>query len=285
MLQRLIGEDVEMVTALDADPATIFADPGQIEQVLMNLAVNARDAMPGGGRLTVATANVEISGGKAGDSASGAYVRLSVRDTGHGMDRKTQARIFEPFFTTKEVGKGTGLGLSTVYGIVQQSGGFLDLESEVGSGATFLVYLPHAREDLSESAPPDREVRSSRGGGETILLVEDDAALRALATRLLERFGYRTLVAPNGQEALRTSRAHEGAIDLLLTDVVMPGMSGRDLADRLTGERTRMRVLFVSGYTDDTILHHGVLQTGIQLLPKPYTPDVLAQKLREVLEA
>jgi PAS domain S-box-containing protein len=284
MLQRLLGEDVELVTHYDADTGRVKADPGGLEQVIMNLAVNARDAMPKGGIVTIATHNVELDDEHAAAHAgigAGRYVIVAVSDTGIGMDAAVQARIFEPFYTTKEVGKGTGLGLSTVFGIVQQSGGSVRVHSEIGKGAVFEVYLPRVDTALEmHSKPRSATVR----GKETILLVEDEAALRTVLRSILARSGYRVLEAKNGAEALRLCDGHPEAIDLLLTDVVMPQMSGPELAHALADTRTRMKVLYMSGYTDDNVVRHGVLEASVGFLQKPITPETLTRKVRAVLD-
>jgi two-component system cell cycle sensor histidine kinase/response regulator CckA len=287
MLARLIGEQVELATTLAPDAGAVKVDPGQLEQVIVNLAVNARDAMPDGGRLLIESRNVEIhASGHEADALipPGAYVLLVVSDNGVGMDAATQARIFEPFFTTKEPGKGTGLGLATVYGIVKQSGGHIAVYSELGKGTSFKIYLPR----MSEAATTPRRLADSpdsAGGSETILLVEDEIKLRALVCRILEPKGYRVLAAADGDAALGIVVSHAGPIDLLLTDVVMPGMSGRVLADRALKLRPDMRVLFMSGYTDDAIVHHGVLESGMQFIEKPFAGKGLAKKVRQVLDA
>jgi nitrogen-specific signal transduction histidine kinase/CheY-like chemotaxis protein len=287
MLRRLIGEDVALRTELRPNLSAIRADPGQLEQILMNLAVNARDAMPRGGELTFTTENVEIHKTYAGVGGarvrSGGYVRLTVKDTGEGMDEETMSRIFEPFFTTKEQGRGTGLGLSTVYGIVKQSGGYIWVESEVGKGTSFMVYFPEvdaAPEQLRAEGPG-----SIGGGTETILVAEDDAHLLKLATSILKRGGYEVLTAGNGAEAVRIVETEPRTIHLLLTDVVMPGMSGRVLADRVRALRPAIRVLYTSGYTDDPIAHHGALDAGMHLLEKPYTQSALLGAVRRVLDS
>jgi two-component system, cell cycle sensor histidine kinase and response regulator CckA len=286
MLRRLIGEDVELRTALAPDLGSIKADPGQVEQVVMNLCVNARDAMPRGGHLTVETKEVvlgEDSGSRLVAVTPGPHVMLSVCDTGTGMDEETLERIFEPFFTTKEAGKGTGLGLSTVYGIVKQSGGYIEVESEVGRGTIFRVYFPRAGEGAREyrrGAEPEEVLR----GGETVLLTEDEETVRRLAREVLEIYGYRVLEAANGGAAFLICERHEGPIHLLVTDVVMPEMSGRELADRLARLRPDMKVLYMSGYTDGAIVSQGVLEEGADFIHKPFAPDALARKVREVLD-
>lgn len=287
MLQPLIGEDVDLFTKLMPDLGKVKADPGQIEQVLMNLTVNARDAMPKGGRLTIETANVYLDEGYVRHHASvlpGWYVMLAVSDDGCGMDGETQERIFEPFFTTKEVGKGTGLGLSTVYGIVKQSGGNIWVYSEVGQGTTFKVYLPcvdRCTEEFELSTDESKVLI----GTETVLLVEDEEMVRDMAKEILQESGYQVLEAKHGHEALLIAEQHHGPIHLMLSDVVMPQMSGRELAEQLTPLRREMKVLYMSGYTDDAIVHHGVLDEGMAFIGKPFTPNALAHKLREVLNA
>ncbi len=287
MLQRLIGEDIALRTALSPALGCVKADPGQIEQVIMNLAVNARDAMPQGGRLTIETAYADLDESYAKERFAvqpGPYVMLAVSDTGSGMDTETQAHIFEPFFTTKGQGKGTGLGLSTVYGIVKQSGGYIWVYSEPGRGTTFKIYLPRV-DAQAEALEPRSPLQESLQGTETILLVEDEERVRRLARTILAGHGYSVLEAPNGAEALRISEQRGGAIHLLVTDVVMPGMSGGELASQLIAKHLHMKVLFVSGYTDDAIVRHGVLQAGIPFIQKPFTPSTLARKVREVLDA
>jgi nitrogen-specific signal transduction histidine kinase/ActR/RegA family two-component response regulator len=285
MLKRLIGEDIELRTDLDTALARVKADESQIEQVVLNLTVNARDAMPRGGKLTVATSTFHMDGNfvrrypypvNVGD-----YVLLRVSDTGCGMDARTKARIFEPFFTTKEKGKGTGLGLSMVYGIVKQSNGYIDVSSEPGVGTTFDIYLPKVDQaiDTSTSAVASPSLR----GNETILLVEDDPSLRALAVHMLESCGYTVLEASSGADALEITRPQKVHIHLLLTDVVMPGMSGRVLAEQILAENPHIVVLYISGYTGQTVGAHGVLAEGSYFLPKPFTREALARKIREVL--
>jgi two-component system cell cycle sensor histidine kinase/response regulator CckA len=286
MLGRLIGEDIELVTALDPHLATIFADPGQLEQVLMNLAVNARDAMPGGGRLTISTSNSELreeSGSGTLHAVDGDYVMLAVGDTGTGMTREVQQRLFEPFFTTKESGRGTGLGLATVYGIVNQSGGELYVYSEIGEGSTFKVYFPRFTARAAER-PLDIKSKESPRGSETVLLVEDDANLRGLVARVLNKCGYNVIVAAGGLDALAIAFKPETLIHAVITDVVMPGMNGRELVDRLIKSRPKIASLLMSGYTDDEVLRRGVLHGGTAFLQKPFTPDQLARKVRDVLD-
>jgi two-component system cell cycle sensor histidine kinase/response regulator CckA len=286
MLRRLIGEDIDLETVLRPDLGRVKVDPGQIEQVIMNLAVNARDAMPQGGKLTIETANVDLDEGYAHKrpvTKPGPYVMLAISDTGVGMDKEVQSRLFEPFFTTKEKGKGTGLGLATVYGIVKQSGGYIWVYSEPGQGSTFKIYLPR----VEEEAEAVREVQAPSArlsGSETVLVVEDDDMVLGLTRNILRRYGYTVLEARNGEEAMRVASEHQGPIQLMLTDVVMPEMSGRQLAYKLHVERPEMKVLYVSGYTDNAIVHHGILDEGIPFLQKPFSPEVLARKVREVLD-
>jgi len=285
MLHRLIGEDVELITTLASDLGHVKADPGQIEQVIVNLAVNSRDAMPNGGKLILETMNVELDEHYAArhePAKPGSYVMLAVTDSGCGMDEATKARLFEPFFTTKEVGKGTGLGLATVYGIVKQSGGYIWAYSEVGHGTTFKVYLP--REDMvAEPVEKEDTPLYSSEGEETVLVVEDEPMVRDLVRAILSRQGYEVLEAGRGAEALEVSERHQGPIHLLITDVVMPGMTGPELARRLTAHRPATKVLFMSGYTDDAILHHGVLEPGTEFLEKPFTAGALGGKVRNML--
>jgi len=260
-------------------------DPGQIEQVLMNLIVNARDAMPRGGRLTISTRDVFLDEDyvhQFSEVRPGRYVRLTVADTGCGMDKVTQARIFEPFFTTKPVGKGTGLGLAMVYGVVKASGGHLTMESEPGTGTTFHLFFPIVDEPDAAAQPPSRH--SQTPGCETVLLVEDEEGVRALARQALESRGYRVLEAADGEAALQLCREHIGEIDLLLSDVVMPRMSGRELRQRVAKLSPHTRVIFTSGYTDDAIVRHGVFQAESDFLQKPFTVHGLLRKVREVLD-
>jgi PAS domain S-box-containing protein len=284
MLQRLIGDDIELVAVLAPELGRVQADQGQIEQIILNLALNARDAMAQGGRLTIRTSDVEVDEVGARqhpEAVPGPYVTLSMNDTGCGMDQETQAHIFEPFFTTKEVGKGTGLGLSTVYGVVKQSGGFISVYSELGWGTSFEIYIPRIDECVRASALGHAGKETPRGW-ETILLVEDAQALRELTHELLEANGYTVLEAANGASAIRVAERHPEPIHLLLSDVVMPGMDGRELAQYMVRIHPEIKVLYMSGYTDDSIAHYGVLDSGIALLQKPFTKESLICKVREV---
>jgi PAS domain S-box-containing protein len=287
ILRRLIGEDIHLETSSEEDLGLVKADRSQIEQVILNLAVNARDAMPGGGRLTIETANVELDASLTHVPqvlAPGRYVMLAVTDNGTGMDSETQAHIFEPFFTTKEKGHGTGLGLATVYGIVKQSGGYVWVYSEPGHGATFKIYLPRIEDEGSPVGRDPVEFRSHvRGSSEMVLLVEDEKGVRELAREYLECSGYRVLEAEDGHTALELAAMHAGAIDVLLTDVVMPGIGGRELAERVAQLRPSIKILYMTGYTDHAIVHHGILENGAVLLQKPFTLATLASKLREIL--
>jgi PAS domain S-box-containing protein len=286
MLRRLIGEDIAVVTVAAPDLGSVKADPGQIELVIMNLVVNARDAMPKGGKLTLETANVELDAEYACDHdgvEAGPYVMLAVSDTGAGMDAQTQALIFEPFFTTKELGRGTGLGLSTVYGIVKQSGGHIWLYSEPGRGTTFKIYLARVDEP-AERLPKLTISANTVRGTETILLVEDNEQVRELTHAVLASRGYSVLVAENGQTVQKICAQHKEDIDLLLTDVVMPGVSGREVAKLVTARWPGVKVLFMSGYTENSIIHHGVLDDGTFFLAKPFTPSALTNRVREVLD-
>jgi two-component system, cell cycle sensor histidine kinase and response regulator CckA len=287
MLPRLIGEDVELALKLDPKIGLVKADQSQIEQVVMNLVVNARDALPRGGKLIVETSNVTLNHAYTllhPGSRVGPYVLLSVTDNGTGMSLETLAHLFEPFFTTKERGKGTGLGLATVYGVVKQSGGYIWVDSEPGKGSSFKVYLPQIDEPVSAPVVTVLPAESFQGA-ETILLVEDAGPLRKLAHALLEQNGYHVLAAEHGAEALKIAEQKTRHIDLLLTDVIMPGMTGRELADRLVGQQAGLRVLYMSGYTDSAIADQGVLEPGTYLLHKPFTEEALIQKVREVLDA
>jgi two-component system, cell cycle sensor histidine kinase and response regulator CckA len=286
ILRRLIGEDIEIVTSLEPQLGPVRADPGQLTQVILNLAANARDAMPMGGKLVLETRNVELDESYVAahvDATPGAHVVLAVSDTGRGMDAATAQRVFEPFFTTKALGKGTGLGLATAYGIVKQSGGHIAVYSEPGHGSTFKLYFPRVAEPVdTEKRPAASEIPSR--GTETILLLEDDGALREVIRETLQQAGYTVVDGPTAEAALRAGESHSGAIDLLLTDVVMPQMNGREAAKRLIARRPRARVLYMSGYTDDVIVHHGVLDPGTAFIEKPFTTQALLQKVREELE-
>ena len=286
LLQRVIGEPIDLVTLLAPALGRVSADKSQVEQIILNLAVNARDAMPQGGKLTIETGNVELDEANvrahpAGEP--GAYVMLAVTDSGIGMDAETQARIFEPFFTTKEQGKGTGLGLATVYGIVKQSGGYIWVYSEPGQGTTFKVYLPRVEEDATVQGPGATPSPVATGS-ETVLVVEDEAGVRMLTTEVLKARGYTVLAASTPGEAQAISEAHAGPIELLLTDMVLPEMGGRELAATLTAARREMAVLYMSGYTTDAALRHGVTDGGVAYLEKPFTPTTLMVKVREVLQ-
>jgi signal transduction histidine kinase len=286
MLRRLVREDIEMRTVLAADLGSVRADRTQIEQVILNLVVNARDAMPDGGKLTIETCNVSLDASYASRHQTveaGHYVSLAVSDTGAGIAPENLARIFEPFFTTKELGKGTGLGLSMVYGIVKQSGGNIWVYSEPGRGTSFKVYLPLVTAPADSLALESAPVSSHRGA-ETLLVVEDDEQVRELASEALSAAGYSVLVADTPQAAISIYRDHAARIDLLLTDVVMPGIGGRELAKQLTAIRPDLRVLYMSGYTPQAILHHGELEADTFFVQKPFTPSSLAAKIREVLD-
>jgi two-component system cell cycle sensor histidine kinase/response regulator CckA len=289
MLTRVIGEDIDLVMVPEAGLGAVRADAGQIEQVIMNLAVNARDAMPAGGKLTIETSNVSLDEEYARFHAPlrpGNYVMLAISDTGAGMDSETQSHIFEPFFTTKGP-KGTGLGLSTVYGIVKQSGGYIWVYSEAGKGTTFKIYLPRvaeAAESPEQVATPAEDV-AAEPGTETILLVEDEANLRYLARQFLEKQGYRVIEAADGAVAMQIAVAHEGTIHLLLTDVIMPGMNGRELAQRISEIRPNVKILYMSGYTENVIGRNGTLDAGVRLLQKPFSLHNLKNKVREVLDS
>jgi signal transduction histidine kinase/CheY-like chemotaxis protein len=285
MLERLLGEDIELELRCARRLGQARVDPAQIEQVVMNLVVNARDAMPRGGKLTIETDDVDLdaqfAAGHLGVSP-GPHVMLAVSDTGVGMDKETLARIFEPFFTTKEKGKGTGLGLSTAFGIVRQSAGSIWVYSEPGKGATFKVYLP-VTQDAPISLPPPAPESQVRGS-ETVLLVEDEAPVRALAAGILRKYGYRVLEAPTAREAIALAAAQESPVDLLLTDLVLPEMGGPLLAEKLLALRPALRVLFMSGYTDDAVFRHGLLEAGGAFLQKPFVPEALARRVRQVLD-
>ncbi len=287
MLGRLLGEDIEIQQMLTAAPWAVEVDPSQIEQVLLNLAVNARDAMPKGGKLTLETQNVTLGEDYAREHPeveAGDYVLLAVSDTGVGMTEDVRVRVFEPFFTTKPVGQGTGLGLATVYGIVKQARGHIWIYSEPGRGTTFKIYLPRA-EGAAQALPVRRPSQRPAGGNERILVVEDEAAVRRIMVRALNAAGYTVIEASNGADALIKLESADGKLDLLVTDVVMPQMGGRELATKLTSTRSGLRVLFLSGYTENAIVHHGVLDAGLVFLQKPFTPEELVRRVRDVLDA
>jgi CheY-like chemotaxis protein len=283
MLRRVIGEDIELTTSPARGLWRTKADPAQIEQAILNLVVNARDAMPRGGQLTLETANVELDAKYSGGSP-GPHVMLAVSDTGVGIDKEQQARLFEPFYTTKERGKGTGLGLSTTYGVVKQSGGSIWVYSERGHGTTFKIYLPRCEDPLDEpaEAPPPAVPMQ---GSETVLLVEDEPEVRRLVQKILDMYGYTVLSAASPAEAIALSRSRPSAIQILVTDVIMPGMNGRELARALSAARPELRVLYMSGYTDAAIAHQGILEPGTAFVSKPFSPEALARKVREVLDA
>jgi PAS domain S-box-containing protein len=286
MIERLIGEDIEFVTIPCASLGKVKVDPGQVDQIIMNLVVNARDAMPHGGKLTIETSNVEFDEEYARahmPSVPGHYVMIAVGDTGTGMDPEIQKHIFEPFFTTKETGRGTGLGLATAYGIVKQSGGFIWVYSEVGVGTVFKIYFPRVLDQDELPAIIQHEPGQLKGT-ETILVAEDEVALRTLIRETLERSGYKVLLAADGEEAVRFSEQFNEPIHLLIADVVMPHMSGRELAENVTAARPKTEVLYISGYTDDAIIHHGAIGPNIAFLQKPFTPAALARKVRQILD-
>jgi two-component system cell cycle sensor histidine kinase/response regulator CckA len=287
MLKRLIGEDIILETLLSPDLGQVLVDPGQIDQVIMNLVVNARDAMPKGGTLTIETGNVlldEVQVRSYMGAKPGAYVLLSVKDSGSGMSEELQSHIFEPFFTTKELGKGTGLGLSTVYGIVKQSNGYIWVDSRPGQGTAIRIFLPQ-QEGEAESDLKLKKGKVSLRGEETILLAEDNELVRGLTRSVLEHFGYQVLETEDGEEAGRMSKGYEGSIHLLLTDVVMPGISGRVLAEQLQRSRPGIKILFMSGYSEEAVLLQGMQIPGAHFLQKPFTPEELGMRVREILDS
>ena len=286
MLVRLIGEDIDLKTVPGADLGLVKVDASQFEQILVNLAVNARDAMPEGGKLLIETVNVDLDVEYCARHPyvrPGRFVMLAVSDTGHGMSGEVKRQIFEPFFTTKPKGTGTGLGLATIYGVVKQSKGSIEVYSEVGKGTTFKIYLPRIEAEDARTPEPSLPMELLEGT-ETVLFVEDEEIVRDLGVRILEGLGYKVMQASNGDEAIARAMEYGDRIDLLMTDVVMPGMHGRELANRLTGIRPETRVLFTSGYTDNAIVHHGVLDEGVSFIGKPYSPSALAKKVRDVLD-
>ena len=286
MLRRILGEDIDFIQVLAPDLGVVRADPGQIEQVLMNLVVNARDAMSEGGKLTIETSNVEVNDSDAALHLAmkpGSYIRVVVTDTGCGMDEKTQTKIFEPFFTTKAKDKGTGLGLSTVYGIVKQSGGNICVTSELGRGTSFKIHLPRQL-SVKATSPRLRAIQKPDAGTETILVVEDEDAIRRVVTKSLQAVGYRVLSAGGAGEAMQVAAQHAGTIHLLLTDVVMPRMSGRGLAQELARIRPAVKVLYMSGYDDNAFVHNGAVDEGINFIGKPFSATDMARKVREVLD-
>jgi CheY-like chemotaxis protein len=285
LLRRIIGEDIEFMTVYDSPDMTVVADMGQIEQVIINLATNARDAMPHGGTLTLETRRAEIDAAfikEHGYGKAGSYAMIAVRDTGTGMDGKTQERIFEPFFTTKELGKGTGLGLSTAYGIVKQNKGYIICSSEPGAGTTFRIYLPSIDGVLPR--PPEPARAAAGRGNETVLLAEDDQAMRDLFRTILEDHGYTVLLAADGEEAIDLFRAHAQDIGLLVLDVVMPKKNGKEVYEKVRVVRPGVKTLFISGYTADIVQRKGVLEEGLPFLSKPATPDEILKKVRDVLD-
>lgn len=285
LLRPIIGEHIELVTALSADLGNVKADPVQMTRVIMNLVLNARDAMPRGGQISIRTSNLELSPDESNDLPAGRYVVLSLSDTGQGMSQETASQIFEPFFTTKKAGDGTGLGLSTVYDIVKQMEGDIRVSSELGNGSTFTICLPRADEPDEVSESPILTPARGASGSETILVAEDEESVRRLIKHLLAARGYNVLEAVDGSDALRVFEQHSDKIDLLLTDMVMPGLNGRDLAQRILEQKPRLKIIYISGYTDDMLLSTGALGPGMSFLRKPLKPDVLAGRIREVLDA
>lgn len=284
MLRRLIGEDVELVFTLSPRTGNIYVDPGQIEQIVVNLVINSRDALPTGGRITIETDNVVLDDSYVRTHLGvtpGEFVMIAVSDNGKGMDTETKRRMFEPFFTTKAQGKGTGLGLAAVYGAVKQSNGDIWVYSEPDKGTVFKLYFPRVTSDAVQEIPSDGE--ASSGGNEIVLVVEDEESVRTLTVRMLNQLGYKVLTAAEGYEAVEIAKTHSGRIDVLLTDVIMPNMSGKQLADAVLAVHPETSVVFISGYTENTVVHHGVLNPGFEFLPKPFSREALARKLREVL--
>jgi CheY-like chemotaxis protein len=287
LLRRLIGEDIELVTIPAASYDVVEADPGRLEQVIMNLVVNARDAMPNGGKLTIETGSVQLSESFSAAQigvAPGSYLVISVSDTGVGMDEETQSHLFEPFFTTKNPGRGTGLGLATAYGIIRQSGGAIRIWSQLGRGTTARIYLPPVEAKAWARTESKAASSGPLTGAESILVVEDEARVRKLIVDVLTAKGYGVLEATRGEDALRISRTHKGIIDLAVVDVVMPEISGPDFVRQLTRLRPDVRVLYISGYTDEAIVHHGIPESGAAFLQKPFLPDELARKVRQVID-
>jgi CheY-like chemotaxis protein len=286
LLRRLIGEDIELITIPAAGSDVVAADPGRLEQVLMNLAVNARDAMPNGGKLTIETGNADLTEpvlAKQIGVEAGRFVTISITDTGTGMDAETQSHLFEPFFTTKSAARGTGLGLATAYGIIRQSGGAIGFTSQLGTGTTAFIYLPMA-DQQTESAIDKSAAEAPLTGVETILLVEDETRVRKLIVDVLSARGYRVLEATRGADAIRLCQTHGSQIDLAVVDVVMPEMSGPELVRQISPCEPQMRVLYISGYTEEAMVHHGIERSGAAFLQKPFMPDALARKVREVLD-
>ena len=288
MIRRIIGEDIELETVLAPDLARVEADPGQLEQVILNLAINARDAMPNGGKLVIETANADLDQSYSQSHgrlvSPGPYVLLAISDTGAGISPEIQSQVFEPFFTTKEKGKGTGLGLSTVYGIVKQSSGYIWVYSEIGAGTTFKMYLPRVEKHPSQGQKVQEE-EEDHSGTETILVVEDDQEVRNITSHSLDLYGYRVLTAVDGDQALHKLHEEESQIHLVLTDVVMPQKGGKEMVQELKKIQPQVKILYMSGYTSNSIVHHGVLDQGVVFLQKPFTPNTLASKVREVLDS
>jgi CheY-like chemotaxis protein len=287
MLVRSIGEDIELKMFPQNPLGSVKVDPGQFEQILINLAINARDAMPNGGKLSITTSNVDLDDPYCNTHPyvqPGPYVMLEVKDTGHGMSSEVKSHLFEPFFTTKPKGRGTGLGLATIYGAVKQAGGSIEVESEEGAGAAFKIYLPRVR--ISPERPEEESLSALKmpGGTETILLVEDERIVRELAIKILKRLGYNVLNAPDAAQAIAVAKEYKDSIHLLMTDVVMPGMNGRQLAAHLIPLHPEMKILYASGYTDETISHHGIIEEDLNFIAKPYSLQDLAKKIRALFD-